>query len=148
MADGIEFSVSKVNHHSTCSCAVIHVINNTEPQLASKLVTVVFWGEESRFVSIISVVLFRYRFSRPLLDFAATMTVLIMVVGILGNLLTIVALIRCPRVRNVAAAFIIRYVMFCCFLSVNSRLCVLLICKNVIRIIYKSLKNPGRKLTF
>ncbi|GFG30561.1 hypothetical protein Cfor_10844, partial [Coptotermes formosanus] len=54
-------------------------------------------------------------FSRPLLDFAATMTVLIMVVGILGNLLTIVALIRCPRVRNVAAAFIIRFAMFCCF---------------------------------
>nr|CAD7401038.1 unnamed protein product [Timema cristinae] len=48
------------------------------------------------------------RFSRPLLDFAATMTLLIMIVGVLGNLLTIVALIRCPRVRNVAAAFIIR----------------------------------------
>ncbi|XP_021937582.1 G-protein coupled receptor moody-like isoform X2 [Zootermopsis nevadensis] len=59
------------------------------------------------------------RFSRPLLDFAATMTVLIMVVGILGNLLTIVALIRCPRVRNVAAAFIISLCvadfMFCTF---------------------------------
>nr|CAD7438863.1 unnamed protein product [Timema bartmani] len=47
------------------------------------------------------------KFSRPLLDFAATMTLLIMIVGVLGNLLTIVALIRCPRVRNVAAAFII-----------------------------------------
>ncbi|KAJ4449104.1 hypothetical protein ANN_00499 [Periplaneta americana] len=47
------------------------------------------------------------RFSRPLLNFAAAMTMLIMVVGILGNLLTIVALVRCPKVRNVAASFII-----------------------------------------
>nr|BAU20159.1 melatonin receptor [Periplaneta americana] len=47
------------------------------------------------------------RFSRPLLNFAAAMTLLIMVVGILGNLLTIVALVRCPKVRNVAASFII-----------------------------------------
>ncbi|XP_063228650.1 G-protein coupled receptor moody-like isoform X2 [Bacillus rossius redtenbacheri] len=47
------------------------------------------------------------RFPRPLLDFAATVTILIMVVGVLGNLLTVVALLRCPRVRNVAAAFII-----------------------------------------
>lgn len=65
------------------------------------------------------------RFSRSLLDFAATMTVLIMVVGILGNLLTIVALIRCPRVRNVAAAFIISLCiadfMFCtCVLPFSS----------------------------
>jgi len=64
-----------------------------------------------------------------LLDFAATMTVLIMVVGILGNLLTIVALIRCPRVRNVAAAFIIRLAMICCFLYVNSRHCIVLLYK-------------------
>lgn len=59
------------------------------------------------------------RFSRPLLDFAATMTIMIMVAGIVGNLLTIVALIRCPRVRNVAAAFIISLCvadfMFCTF---------------------------------
>ncbi|KAL0281001.1 UNVERIFIED_CONTAM: hypothetical protein PYX00_002135 [Menopon gallinae] len=47
------------------------------------------------------------RFSRGLLTFAAIMTVLIMITGIIGNLLTIVALLRCPRVRNVAAAFII-----------------------------------------
>lgn len=46
------------------------------------------------------------------------MTVLIMVVGILGNLLTIVALIRCPRVRNVAAAFIIRLAVLCCCCSI------------------------------
>ncbi|KAL1138737.1 hypothetical protein AAG570_008799 [Ranatra chinensis] len=30
-----------------------------------------------------------------------------MLVGMVGNLLTIIALVRCPRVRNVAAAFII-----------------------------------------
>ncbi|KAK9511528.1 hypothetical protein O3M35_000167 [Rhynocoris fuscipes] len=30
-----------------------------------------------------------------------------MIVGLVGNLLTIIALLRCPRVRNVAAAFII-----------------------------------------
>lgn len=47
------------------------------------------------------------RFSRSLLTFAAVMTVLIMIIGIIGNLLTIIALLRCPRVRNVAAAFII-----------------------------------------
>ena len=51
---------------------------------------------------------FFFRFSRSLLTFAAVMTVLIMIVGIIGNLLTIVALLKCPRVRNVAAAFIIR----------------------------------------
>lgn len=33
-----------------------------------------------------------------------------MIVGIFGNLLTIIALIKCPKVRNVAAAFIIRWV--------------------------------------
>lgn len=54
------------------------------------------------------------RFSRELLTFAAVMTVLIMVAGILGNLLTIIALLRCPRIRNVAAAFIIRYEDICC----------------------------------
>lgn len=48
------------------------------------------------------------RFSRPLLTVAAVLTILIMIVGIFGNLLTIVALIKCPKVRNVAAAFIIR----------------------------------------
>ncbi|KAK6645391.1 hypothetical protein RUM43_001668 [Polyplax serrata] len=44
--------------------------------------------------------------SRELLTFAAVATVLIMVAGIIGNLLTILALIRCPRIRNVASAFI------------------------------------------
>jgi len=42
------------------------------------------------------------------LTFAAVMTFLIMIVGICGNLLTVVALLKCPKVRNVAAAFIIR----------------------------------------
>ncbi|EDX01432.1 G-protein coupled receptor moody isoform X1 [Drosophila yakuba] len=46
-------------------------------------------------------------FSQSLLTFAAVMTFLIMIVGICGNLLTVVALLKCPKVRNVAAAFII-----------------------------------------
>ncbi|KAH8317345.1 hypothetical protein KR074_004544, partial [Drosophila pseudoananassae] len=46
-------------------------------------------------------------FSHPLMIFAAVMTFLIMIVGICGNLLTVVALLKCPKVRNVAAAFII-----------------------------------------
>ncbi|KAL7745616.1 hypothetical protein ACLKA6_009838 [Drosophila palustris] len=46
-------------------------------------------------------------FSQSLLTFAATMTFLIMIVGICGNFLTVVALLKCPKVRNVAAAFII-----------------------------------------
>jgi hypothetical protein len=49
-----------------------------------------------------------FRFSRPLLTVAATFTIIIMITGILGNLLTIVALIRSPKIRNVAADFIIR----------------------------------------
>lgn len=48
------------------------------------------------------------RFSRPLMIFAATATLIIMTIGLFGNLLTIVALIKCPKVRNVAADFIIR----------------------------------------
>ncbi|OXU26858.1 hypothetical protein TSAR_016616 [Trichomalopsis sarcophagae] len=47
------------------------------------------------------------RFSRPLRNFAATVAILIMIVGLLGNLLTIIALLKYPKVRNVAAAFII-----------------------------------------
>ncbi|XP_061497903.1 G-protein coupled receptor moody isoform X1 [Anopheles gambiae] len=58
-------------------------------------------GEETDFPDETS------RFSRPLLTFAAVATITIMVTGIVGNLLTIVALLRCPKVRNVAAAFII-----------------------------------------
>lgn len=48
------------------------------------------------------------RFGRPLLNFAAVATTLIMIVGICGNALTVAALLKCPKVRNVAAAFIIR----------------------------------------
>lgn len=47
------------------------------------------------------------RFSRPLLTFSAIITITIMFIGIFGNLLTILALLKCPKVRNVAAAFII-----------------------------------------
>ncbi|XP_046383807.1 G-protein coupled receptor moody isoform X1 [Ischnura elegans] len=47
------------------------------------------------------------RFPRPLLTFAAAATMVVMIVGLLGNLLTVFALLRCPRLRNVAAAFII-----------------------------------------
>ena len=45
-----------------------------------------------------------------MLTMAAVLTILVMILGVSGNLLTIVALLRCPRVRNVAAAFIIRSV--------------------------------------
>lgn len=51
---------------------------------------------------------FASRFSPGLLTFAAIVTGTIMVVGLFGNLLTVVALLKCPKVRNVAAAFIIR----------------------------------------
>ncbi|XP_033219859.1 G-protein coupled receptor moody-like isoform X2 [Belonocnema kinseyi] len=47
------------------------------------------------------------RFSKPLRTFAAVVSILIMIVGLLGNLLTIIALSKYPKVRNVAAAFII-----------------------------------------
>ena len=43
-----------------------------------------------------------------MLTFAAIATIIIMIIGIFGNLLTIFALVKCPKVRNVAAAFIIR----------------------------------------
>ncbi|EEB14238.1 class A rhodopsin-like G-protein coupled receptor GPRmtn, putative [Pediculus humanus corporis] len=46
------------------------------------------------------------RFSRELLTFAAVVTVIIMVAGVIGNLLTILALIKCPKIRNVASTFI------------------------------------------
>ncbi|KAF7405518.1 hypothetical protein HZH66_004424 [Vespula vulgaris] len=47
------------------------------------------------------------RFPRPLRTFAAIVAILIMITGLAGNLLTIVALCKYPKVRNVAAAFII-----------------------------------------
>ncbi|VVC91838.1 unnamed protein product [Leptidea sinapis] len=48
------------------------------------------------------------KFSPGLLTFAAVVTGFIMMIGLFGNLLTVVALLKCPKVRNVAAAFIIR----------------------------------------
>ncbi|XP_066584035.1 G-protein coupled receptor moody isoform X2 [Prorops nasuta] len=47
------------------------------------------------------------RFPKPLRMFAAVVAILITIVGLTGNLLTIVALCKYPKVRNVAAAFII-----------------------------------------
>ncbi|CAB3379958.1 Hypothetical predicted protein [Cloeon dipterum] len=47
------------------------------------------------------------KFPRALLTFSSVITILILIVGVLGNSLTIWALLRCPRVRNVAAVFII-----------------------------------------
>ncbi|XP_031830926.1 G-protein coupled receptor moody [Nomia melanderi] len=47
------------------------------------------------------------RFPKPLRTFAAVVAILIMIVGLAGNLLTIIALCKYPKVRNVAAAFII-----------------------------------------
>ncbi|XP_076247093.1 G-protein coupled receptor moody isoform X2 [Calliopsis andreniformis] len=47
------------------------------------------------------------RFPKPLRTFAAAVAILIMIVGLAGNLLTIIALCKYPKVRNVAAAFII-----------------------------------------
>jgi hypothetical protein len=40
--------------------------------------------------------------------FAAIMTVVIISLGVLGNSLTVAALIKCPKIRNITAAFIIR----------------------------------------
>ncbi|XP_023248563.1 G-protein coupled receptor moody-like [Copidosoma floridanum] len=47
------------------------------------------------------------RFSGPLRNFTVTVALTITIVGISGNLLTIIALLKYPKVRNVAAAFII-----------------------------------------
>ena len=47
------------------------------------------------------------RFPKALRTFAAVIAILIMIVGLTGNLLTIIALSKYPKVRNVAAAFII-----------------------------------------
>uniref|UniRef100_A0A182NQC4 G-protein coupled receptors family 1 profile domain-containing protein n=1 Tax=Anopheles dirus TaxID=7168 RepID=A0A182NQC4_9DIPT len=69
------------------------------------------------------------RFSRPLLTFAATATITIMITGIFGNLLTIVALLRCPKVRNVAAAFIISLCIADCLF------CIIVLPFNAIRFI-------------
>ncbi|XP_060530822.1 G-protein coupled receptor moody-like isoform X2 [Cylas formicarius] len=48
-------------------------------------------------------------YSRPMMTAAGTFTIIIMLVGVMGNLLTIVALLRHSKIRTVAAAFIARY---------------------------------------
>lgn len=53
----------------------------------------------------------RTEFSRTVLTFAGFVTFIIMIVGIFGNFLTVAALYKCPKVRNVAAAFIISLCM-------------------------------------
>ncbi|XP_054263409.1 G-protein coupled receptor moody isoform X2 [Macrosteles quadrilineatus] len=58
------------------------------------------------------------RFSTTMLKLATLATVVIMVVGIVGNSLTVVALLRCPRVRNVAAAFIISLCIVDCLFCI------------------------------
>lgn len=58
------------------------------------------------------------RFGRPLLNIAAAATILIMIVGICGNSLTVIALLKCPKVRNVAAAFIISLCVADCLFCV------------------------------
>lgn len=47
------------------------------------------------------------RFPKPLRTFAAVVAIIIMIIGLFGNLLTIIALCKFPKVRNVTAAFII-----------------------------------------
>ncbi|CAH1956930.1 unnamed protein product [Acanthoscelides obtectus] len=46
------------------------------------------------------------RYSRPMLTAAGAFTIIIMIVGVLGNMLTIGALLRHSKLRTVAAAFI------------------------------------------
>ncbi|XP_036218307.2 G-protein coupled receptor moody isoform X2 [Bactrocera oleae] len=50
-------------------------------------------------------------FSPTVLTFAGVITFIIMIIGIFGNFLTVAALYKCPKVRNVAAAFIISLCM-------------------------------------
>ncbi|CAD0197873.1 unnamed protein product [Chrysodeixis includens] len=58
-------------------------------------------------------------YPEPLLRFASVCCVLFMLVGIPGNLITIVALARCKKVRNATAVFIMNLscsdLLFCCF---------------------------------
>lgn len=46
------------------------------------------------------------RFSPSLMTLTAVLITIFMIVGLLGNAITILALLRCPRVQNVTAAFI------------------------------------------
>lgn len=47
-----------------------------------------------------------------MLTFAAVATVIMIFVGVAGNLLTVVAFIRDRKLRSIAAAFIARYDFF------------------------------------
>ncbi|KAF5302204.1 hypothetical protein FQA39_LY10243 [Lamprigera yunnana] len=51
------------------------------------------------------------KYSRPLLTAAGVISIITMIVGILGNLLTVIALLRNSKMRTVAAAFIASYVL-------------------------------------
>lgn len=53
------------------------------------------------------------RSSLGLRRFSGVMTVVIIIMGLLGNALTIAALIKCPKIRNVTVAFITRFVLIC-----------------------------------
>lgn len=46
------------------------------------------------------------RYSRPMLTLTGVITILLMIIGVIGNSLTVVALIRNAKIRTVAAAFI------------------------------------------
>lgn len=48
------------------------------------------------------------RSSMGLRRFSGVMTIFIIVMGVLGNALTIAALIKCPKIRNLTVAFITR----------------------------------------
>lgn len=53
-------------------------------------------------------ILLFFRYSRPMLTAAGVITLIVMIVGVMGNLLTVVALLRNSKIRTVAAAFITR----------------------------------------
>ncbi|XP_067137684.1 G-protein coupled receptor moody-like [Centruroides vittatus] len=63
------------------------------------------WSEEDDTVNTTNVPLIREK--QGLMHFAAFCVIVIIIVGITGNLLTIIALLRCPRVRSATATFII-----------------------------------------
>lgn len=54
--------------------------------------------------------LYNFRFPTWALNFGATMIILTIIVGLIGNALTVIALLKVQRVRTTAAAFIIRSV--------------------------------------
>ncbi|XP_058128774.1 G-protein coupled receptor moody [Anopheles coustani] len=80
------------------------------------------------------------RFSRALLTFAATATILIMITGIVGNLLTIVALLKYPKMRNVAAIFIVSLCIADC------SFCLIVLPFNAIRFIRGTLLHGEQSL--